>query len=60
MEKQEAQRRLAELREQVRYHSRKYYTEDDPEIDLGGPLDVVAGAGGDVIQHQGLGHTAAQ
>ena len=32
MEKQEAQRRLAELREQVRYHSRKYYTEDDPEI----------------------------
>lgn len=32
MEKQEAQRRLEELREQVRYHSRKYYTEDDPEI----------------------------
>ena len=32
MEKQEAQRRLAELREQIRYHSRKYYTEDDPEI----------------------------
>ena len=31
MEKQEAQRRLEELREQVRYHSRKYYTEDDPE-----------------------------
>ena len=32
MEKQEAQRRLAELREQIRYHGRKYYTEDDPEI----------------------------
>lgn len=32
MEKQEVQRRLEELREQIRYHSRKYYTEDDPEI----------------------------
>lgn len=32
MEKQEVQRRLEALREQIRYHSRKYYTEDDPEI----------------------------
>lgn len=32
MDKQEVQRRLEELREQIRYHSRKYYTEDDPEI----------------------------
>ena len=32
MEKQEIQRRLEALREQIRYHSRKYYTEDDPEI----------------------------
>ena len=32
MEKQEAQKRLEALREQIRYHSRKYYTEDDPEI----------------------------
>mgnify|MGYP003376415676 CR=1 FL=1 len=30
MEKQEAQKRLEALREQIRYHSRKYYTEDDP------------------------------
>ena len=28
--------------------------------DLGGPLDVVGCAGGDVIQHQSLGNTAAQ
>ena len=32
MEKQEAQRRLAELREQVRYHSRNYNPQDDPEM----------------------------
>ena len=32
MEKQEARRLLESLRERVRYHSRKYYTEDDPEI----------------------------
>ncbi len=32
MEKLEAQRRLESLREQIRYHGRKYYTEDDPEI----------------------------
>ena len=32
MEREEAQKLLEELREQVRYHSRKYYTEDDPEI----------------------------
>ena len=32
MDKQEVQRRLEELREQIHYHSRKYYTEDDPEI----------------------------
>ena len=32
MEKLEAQHRLESLREQIRYHGRKYYTEDDPEI----------------------------
>ena len=32
MEKQEIERRLEALREQIRYHSQKYYTEDDPEI----------------------------
>ena len=32
MDKQEIQKRLESLREQIRYHSRKYYTEDDPEI----------------------------
>ena len=32
MEKQDVQQRLEALREQIRYHSRKYYTEDDPEI----------------------------
>lgn len=32
MEKQDVQQRLEALRDQIRYHSRKYYTEDDPEI----------------------------
>ena len=32
MDKNEARQQLEELRETVRYHSRKYYTEDDPEI----------------------------
>lgn len=32
MEKQEAQSKLESLREQIRFHSKKYYTEDDPEI----------------------------
>lgn len=32
MEKREAVVELERLREQIRYHSRKYYTEDDPEI----------------------------
>lgn len=32
MEREEAQKLLEELREQIRYHNRKYYTEDDPEI----------------------------
>ncbi len=32
MEKREAAVELERLREQIRYHSRKYYTEDDPEI----------------------------
>lgn len=32
MEKKEAVAELEQLREQIRYHSRKYYTEDDPEI----------------------------
>ena len=32
MEKQDVQQRLEALREQIRYHSRKYYTEYDPEI----------------------------
>ena len=32
MDIQEAQRELEQLREEIRYHSRKYYTEDDPEI----------------------------
>ncbi len=32
MDKNSVERELYELREQIRYHSRKYYTEDDPEI----------------------------
>lgn len=32
MEKKEAVAEMEQLREQIRYHSRKYYTEDDPEI----------------------------
>ena len=32
MDIQEVQRELEQLREEIRYHSRKYYTEDDPEI----------------------------
>ena len=28
--------------------------------DLGGALNVVGGAGGDIVQHQRFGHTAAQ
>ncbi len=32
MEKKEAVTELEQLREQIRYHSQKYYTEDDPEI----------------------------
>lgn len=32
MEKKEAAAELEKLREQIRYHSRKYYTEDAPEI----------------------------
>ena len=32
MEKNKAMAELEQLREQIRYHSRKYYTEDDPEI----------------------------
>lgn len=30
--KQEVQKEMEALREQIRYHSKKYYTEDDPEI----------------------------
>jgi len=33
MERKEAAREIEKLREQIRYHSRKYYTEDAPEID---------------------------
>ena len=32
MDKKSVERELYELREQIRYHGRKYYTEDDPEI----------------------------
>ena len=32
MDNKSVERELTELREQIRYHSRKYYTEDDPEI----------------------------
>lgn len=32
MERKEAEAEMLKLREQLRYHSRKYYTEDDPEI----------------------------
>ena len=31
MDKTSVERELSELREQIRYHGRKYYTEDDPE-----------------------------
>ncbi len=30
--KEEARSRIAELREEIRYHDRKYYVEDDPEV----------------------------
>ncbi len=30
--KEEAKERIAELRKEIRYHDRKYYVEDDPEI----------------------------
>ncbi len=33
MELEEAKKRAAELAEQIRYHNRKYYEEDAPEID---------------------------
>ena len=33
MEAEEAARQIAELSEQIRYHNRKYYEEDSPEID---------------------------
>ncbi len=33
METEEAEKQIAELSEQIRYHNRKYYTEDAPEID---------------------------
>ena len=32
MEKKAAEQELWTLREQISYHSRKYYTEDDPKI----------------------------
>ncbi|MCI9116731.1 NAD-dependent DNA ligase LigA [Acutalibacter sp. JLR.KK004] len=32
MDREAAQREIEKLREEIRYHSRKYYTEDDPEI----------------------------
>lgn len=32
MDRKSVEQELSELREQIRYHSRKYYTEDDPEI----------------------------
>lgn len=32
MDKKSVEQELDALREQIRYHSRKYYTEDDPEI----------------------------
>ncbi len=32
MDKKSVEKELDALREQIRYHSRKYYTEDDPEI----------------------------
>ncbi|MCH3971883.1 MAG: NAD-dependent DNA ligase LigA [Oscillospiraceae bacterium] len=33
MQQEEAKKRIAQLREQIRYHNRKYYVEDAPEID---------------------------
>lgn len=33
MEQEKAKKRIAELREIIRYHNRKYYVEDAPEID---------------------------
>lgn len=33
MEQEKAKKRIAELREMIRYHNRKYYVEDAPEID---------------------------
>lgn len=33
MESEEAKKLIAELSEQIRYHNRKYYVEDSPEID---------------------------
>lgn len=33
MDRKEAAQEIESLREQIRYHSRKYYTEDAPEID---------------------------
>lgn len=32
MDRKTAEKELPQLREQIRYHSQKYYTEDDPEI----------------------------
>lgn len=32
MDKQEAQERITELRNQIEYHSKRYYDEDSPEI----------------------------
>ena len=32
MDRERVEKELEQLREQIRYHSRKYYTEDDPEI----------------------------
>ena len=32
MEKQEAQKRIQELREKTEYYANKYYDEDNPEI----------------------------
>ncbi|MDD4808231.1 MAG: NAD-dependent DNA ligase LigA, partial [Oscillospiraceae bacterium] len=33
MQQEEAQKKVVELREQIRYHNRKYYVEDAPDID---------------------------
>ena len=32
MEQSQAEQRVRELREQLEYHSKKYYDEDEPEI----------------------------